>query len=203
MDKKKINPNTSYPPANESTGQSADQPASQPVDRADDQLFRRAMGGVTPLQSPARTDSKAPRIPVGKRVHDTNTLASDCEFGPLSEDQHGIGSDDGASYRKNGVQKRIMQKLKRGHYQLGDQLDLHHMNTGTGTRALMKFIADSQAGSLQSIRVIHGKGLRSEHGPRLKIMTRQLLKDHPLVLAFTACKPADGGDGATDVLLKS
>ena len=207
MDKKKINPNTGHPLAKlstgQSTGQSADQPGDQPGDRADDQLFRQAMDGVKPLKSPLRTDSKAPRTSVSKRSHDTNNLASDSIFSPLSEDQHGIDSDDGASYRKNGVQKRIIQKLKRGQYQLGDQLDMHHMNTATGATALLKFIADSQAGSLQSIRVIHGKGLRSEHGPRLKLMTRQLLKDHPLVLAFTACKPADGGDGATDVLLKS
>ena len=38
---------------------------------------------------------------------------------------------------------------------------------------------------------------------RLKIMTRQVLRDHPQVLAFTACKPADGGAGAVDVLLRS
>ncbi len=76
------------------------------------------------------------------------------------------------------------------------------MNIATATTVLLEFIADSQAGALQCIRVIHGKGLRSVQGPRLKIMTRQLLRDHPQVLAFTACKPADGGDGATDVLLR-
>jgi len=38
---------------------------------------------------------------------------------------------------------------------------------------------------------------------RLKIMTRQVLRDHPQVLAFTDCKPADGGAGAVDVLLRS
>jgi DNA-nicking Smr family endonuclease len=170
---------------------------------ADEHLFQQAMDGVKPLKSPDRTDSKAPRVSarIGRQQPATFTPSQDSDL--RNDEQLGIDTEDGASYRKNGVQKRIMQKLKRGRYQLGDQLDLHHMNTKTGAEALMGFIADSQAGSLECIRIIHGKGLRSEQGPRLKTMTRQLLREHPQVLAFTACKPADGGDGATDVLLKS
>lgn len=169
----------------------------------DEHLFQQAMDGVKPLKSPARTDSKAPRVParIGRHQTTMTNSSQDSDFG--NDDQPGIEAEDGASYRKNGVQKRIMQKLKRGRFKLGDQLDLHHMNTRTGAAALLEFIAHSRTGSLERIRIIHGKGLRSEQGPRLKLMTRQLLRDHPQVLAFTACKPADGGDGATDVLLKS
>jgi len=161
----------------------------------DEHLFQQAMAGVKPLKAPARTDSKVPRV--------SPSIGRSQDFDLQAEDKSGIDSEDGTSYRKNGVQKRIMQKLKRGRFQVGDQLDLHHMNTKTAAAALLEFIAHSQAGSLQCIRIIHGKGLRSEQGPRLKTMSRQLLRDHPQVLAFTACKPADGGDGATDVLLKS
>jgi len=169
----------------------------------DEHLFQQAMDGVKPLKSPARTDSKAPRpsTKIGKRQTTITNPSQDSDL--QIEGQPGIEAEDGASYRKNGVQKRIMQKLKRGKFRLGDQLDLHHMNTRTGAAALLEFIAHSRAGSLECIRIIHGKGLRSEQGPRLKLMARQLLRDHPQVLAFTACKPADGGDGATDVLLKS
>jgi len=77
------------------------------------------------------------------------------------------------------------------------------MTTETGHRALLEFIEDAQKAKLECVRIIHGKGLRSEHGPRLKLMARQFLRDHPQVLAFTSCKPADGGSGAVDVLLKS
>ena len=170
---------------------------------ADSHLFQQAMDGVKPLDSPLRTDSKAPRVPRRIGRHE-DTLASPLQdFDHATGEETGVETENGASYRKNGVQKRIMQKLKRGRFQLGDQLDLHHMSTKTGASALMEFIAQSQAGSLQSIRIIHGKGKRSEQGPRLRTMTRQLLREHPQVLAFTACKPSDGGDGATDVLLKS
>ena len=170
---------------------------------ADEHLFQQAMEGVKPLKSPARTDSKVPRpsANIGRRQTTISNPSRDSDL--QIKDQFGLEAEDGASYRKNGVQKRIMQKLKRGQFRLGDQLDLHHMNTRTGAAALLEFIAHSQAESMECIRIIHGKGLRSEQGPRLKLMTRQLLQEHPQVLAFTACKPANGGDGATDVLLKS
>ena len=96
-----------------------------------------------------------------------------------------------------------MQKLKRGRFTVGAEIDLHNMTTQTARTALLEFIADAQSRSLESVRIIHGKGLRSENGPRLKLMTRQVMRDHPQVLAYTTCKPADGGDGALDVLLKS
>jgi DNA-nicking Smr family endonuclease len=76
------------------------------------------------------------------------------------------------------------------------------MNVATGHKTLLDFIAEAQRLGHQSVRIIHGKGRRSESGPRLRTMTRETLRQHPHVLAFAPCKPADGGDGATDVLLK-
>jgi len=114
-----------------------------------------------------------------------------------------ISSEDGSSHRKDGIQKRTMQKLKRGHFKVGDELDLHNMTIETAQKVLLDFIVKAQGKSLSSVRIIHGKGLRSDKGPRLKLMTRQLLRNHPQVLAYVSCKPADGGDGAVDVLLKS
>ena len=171
--------------------------------QTDAHLFQQAMDDVKPLQATARTDSKAPRPCARVGRHENEPAIPLNEYDVLVAAPCSVNADDGTSHRKNGVQKRILLKLKRGRFQLGDQMDLHHMNIKTGTAALLSFIVDSQARSLECIRIIHGKGLRSEHGPKLKTMTRQLLRDHPQVLAFTASKPADGGDGATDVLLKT
>lgn len=128
-------------------------------------------------------------------LHRVSTLPDD-------ESSH-INSDDGGTHRKNGVQLRLIKKLKRGQFKPLDQLDLHNMTIAQGHRALLEFIDDSAGQSLVCIRIIHGKGLRSNQGPKLKNMTRQLLREHTGVLAFSACKPANGGDGATDVLLRS
>lgn len=169
----------------------------------DEQLFRQEMTGVVPLKNTPTTDSKAPRRPGRKPecavfTEDSNTLSLSSADCPIT-----IEYPDGSSHRKNGIQKRTMQKLKRGRFTVGAELDLHNMNMETARSVLLGFIADAQSRSLVSVRVIHGKGLRSEHGPKLKLMTQKILRDHPGVLAYTTCKPADGGDGAVDVLLKS
>lgn len=176
----------------------------KPVDQCSDlHLFQQEVVDVTPLKTSDTTESRRPRAGLRKpemsarmvEVKQLNVLSTD-------ESSH-INSDDGGTHRKNGVQLRLMQKLKRGQFKPLDQLDLHNMTTTQGRRALLEFIDESAGRSLNCIRVIHGKGLRSNQGPRLKHMTRQLLREHPGVLAFSACKPADGGDGATDVLLRS
>jgi DNA-nicking Smr family endonuclease len=169
----------------------------------EDQMFRQEMTGVVPLKTAPTTDSKAPRSANARRRPEDFSSGPDLSYPTSADEQGHIDSEDGSSHRKNGIQKRTMQKLKRGHYKIGAELDLHNMTMETGRTALLEFISETQSGSLESVRVIHGKGLRSENGPRLKLMTRQLLRDHPQVLAYTNCKPADGGDGAVVVLLKS
>jgi DNA-nicking Smr family endonuclease len=169
----------------------------------DDQMFRQEMTGVVPLKTAPTTDSKAPRSVNTARKPEDFSSSPDHSYLASADEQGHIDSEDGSSHRKNGIQKRTMQKLKRGQYKVGAELDLHNMTMETGRTALLEFIAESQSGSLESVRIIHGKGLRSENGPRLKLMTRQSLRDHSQVLAYTSCKPADGGDGAVDVLLKS
>jgi DNA-nicking Smr family endonuclease len=169
----------------------------------DEHLFRQEMDDVVPLKTRPTTESKLPKTPYHRRNLPTEPEIFDSPYRPLEEDKMHVDSDDGSSHRKNGVQKRILQRLKRGQFTVGEQLDLHHMTTRTGQAALLEFIAHAQDRSLESVRIIHGKGTRSESGPRLKIMTHKILREHPQVLAFTACKPADGGTGATDILLKS
>ena len=168
----------------------------------DGNLFRQAVEDVVPLQTPARSDSKIPSQASRQRRHDSmQRLATpDAEIFEDFDIAHNEEAD--SSHRKNGVQLKVMQKLKRGHFPPADQFDLHHLDLRSGKTELLKFISSAEQLGLQSIRVIHGKGLRSKQGPKLKLMTRQVLRDHPHVLAYTASKPADGGDGATDVLLK-
>ena len=169
----------------------------------DEHLFRQEVEDVVPLRTAPRSDSKPPKNPNRNADRENNQAKNIPAFLPLTDDQTHIDAEDGSSHRKNGVQNRLMQKLKRGQFPPTGELDLHHMTTQTAHNALLEFIADAQSTTLECVRVIHGKGLRSRDGPRLKLMSRQLLRDHPQVLAFTDCKPADGGSGAVNVLLKS
>ena len=169
----------------------------------DDHLFRQEMAGVVPLKTAPTTGSRAPRTVNRKHKPEDFSASPDLSNLASADNQGQTDAEDGSSHRKNGIQKRTMQKLKRGRFKVGAELDLHNLTMKKGRSVLLEFIAEAQSRSLESVRVIHGKGLRSENGPRLKLMTRQLLRDHPQVLAYTSCKPADGGDGAVDVLLKS
>ena len=159
------------------------------------------MENVVPLKAVPRSDSRQPAArarPAGAKIIDAGDTP---EFLTAGEGSH-IDAEDGSSHRKDGVRKRTLQKLKRGQFPTGGQLDLHHMSTKTGRAVLLEYIAQAQSRNIQCIRVIHGKGLRSSEGPRMKLMARQVLREHAGVLAFTDCKPADGGTGAVNVLLK-
>ena len=121
----------------------------------------------------------------------------------LPEDFAELESGEELLFLRPGVQKRYMTRLRRGRYSIGDSLDLHAMNEATAARALKDFIDEAALTGTGCVRVIHGKGLRSKNGPKLKAMTRRLLSRHPLVVAFASCRPVDGGTGAVSVLLKA
>jgi DNA-nicking Smr family endonuclease len=161
------------------------------------------MAGVVPLKSRPKTESRPPRKPIPDHRPFAAPLTSAAPASAPQDDSAPGTSADDSSHRKNGIQNRTLQKLKRGRFRIEAQLDLHNMTVETARSVLLDFIATRQSESMAAVRVIHGKGLRSENGPRLKQMTRQVLRDHPLVRAYTSCKPSDGGDGAVDVLLKT
>jgi DNA-nicking Smr family endonuclease len=164
-------------------------------------LFRRALQDVVPLKKAART------VP-----GTTSGGASPAPGQNMGSDARGSGARSGqpapsgrhppASFCRAGIQKRFLQKLRRGHYPPEDQLDLHTMDSAACRRAVTGFLARAIDRRMRCVRIIHGKGLHSEGPPRLQTETRQLLQDNARVLAYTPCKPAQGGDGATDVLLK-
>lgn len=161
------------------------------------------MAGVVPLKTRPTTDSRPPRKPApGHRPSAVPHESGPLDSTPAADSAH-KASADGSSHRKNGIQNRTMQKLKRGRFRVEAELDLHNMTVENARTVLLDFIANAHSGSMAAVRVIHGKGLRSENGPRLKQMTRQVLREHPLVRAYTSCKPPDGGSGAVDVLLKT
>jgi DNA-nicking Smr family endonuclease len=169
----------------------------------DDPLFRQEMAGVVPLKTRPTTESKPPRKPVPDHRVDAIPGKFSLALPASTDDPAQVTAEDGSSHRKNGIQNRTMQKLKRGRFRFGAELDLHNMTLVTARPVLLEFIAAANSAALETVRVIHGKGLRSENGPKLKQMTQQVLRDHPLVRAYTSCKPSDGGSGAVDVLLKT
>ena len=176
---------------------------NKPIDSEEDlEIFRRTVGDVEPLKSAVRTDSRAPQPDPRPRYTQADEKAVMHELLELPQDPAVMETGEELLYLRPGVQKRYLRRLRRGRYSIADSMDLHQMNEATASRALKEFIEMAAVKRLGCVRIIHGKGLRSRNGPKLKIMTRRLLSRHPLVLAFASCRPVDGGTGAVSILLR-
>ena len=107
------------------------------------------------------------------------------------------------SYLKAGLSPRLLRRLKRGHFSIADEIDLHQMNVEVARGAVKQFLDESQREHRLCIKIIHGKGLRSRsQGPVLKRMVDGLLRRRGDVLAFASAPSSEGGTGAVLVLLR-
>ncbi len=114
-----------------------------------------------------------------------------------------LGDADSVSFRQTGVQKRVLDQLKRGQITIKATLDLHGLTLDEALTQLGEFIDKKRQAAITSILIIHGKGLRSgAQGPVLRPAILQWLSLRRDVLAFATARHCDGGSGATYVLLK-
>lgn len=173
-------------------------------DRDDDRkLFREAVGPVRPLRRDrAESGRERPAAdPVQRRRDDAAVLDELTRADPEPADVE-IGEE--ITWLRPGLQQRVLRRLRRGHYAVGDELDLHGMNTDTAGRVLREFIDEARERGLSCVKIIHGKGLRSgPDGPRLKRLAARLLIRHSHVLALSGARRNDGGTGAVYVLLRN
>jgi DNA-nicking Smr family endonuclease len=107
-------------------------------------------------------------------------------------------------YRAEGVQDGVLRRLRRGHYRLDGELDLHGCNREQARRTLTRFLDDARNTDRRCVRVIHGKGNGSPNsGPVLKQLLDSWLRRRKDVLAYCSARPVDGGTGAVYVLLRT
>lgn len=111
-------------------------------------------------------------------------------------------TDDGLSFRRSRVGPDVLAKLRRGHWAIQDQLDLHGLRRDEAREALAAFLRSATARGHRCLRVVHGKG----HGspgkePVLKAKVQRWLAQHEQVLAFAQATAPQGGAGALIVLL--
>lgn len=168
---------------------------------SDDRLFRDSLEGVRPLRSDRDTSRPPPPPPVPKqRQRDEQQVMAELATGPI--DFSSIETGEEISHVKPGLQQRVLKRLRRGHWRVQIELDLHDMNTEAASNAIRECLDEALKNHLSCIKIIHGKGLRSgPDGPQLKRLTASLLARHPRVLAFASAPAHDGGTGAVHVLL--
>jgi DNA-nicking Smr family endonuclease len=174
----------------------------RPNDEQDDvTLFREATRDVRPL---AHDRHLVPRAKPAPRAHFTRAdrLAILDESLQGNPDDPEVAGGDVASYARVGVRRSVLQKLRRGHYRIEAELDLHGLTVTEAKAALRTFLAHALERGVRCVRIIHGKGLRSgPRGPVLKVAVTGILRRSSHVLAFVSARSVDGGTGALYALL--
>lgn len=104
-----------------------------------------------------------------------------------------------------GVDRAHLLRIQRGEVEIEVEIELHGYNAPDAQRLVTSTLLDMLAEGERCARIVHGRGRHSEAGPVLKAGVLEWLTMEPLasqVLAFATAPPAEGGAGATIVLLR-
>lgn len=171
---------------------------------AERNLFQRAAGQVQRLPHHGRVhhapEPPAP-LPVQRRLDDQRVLRESIsdEFDASTL----LETDDALSFRRTGIGIDVARKLRRGHWSIQGEIDLHGLRTDDAREALATFLREAVRQGLRCVRVVHGKGLGSPgKTPVLKGKVHGWLVQKNEVLAFVQARGDEGGAGAVVVLLK-
>ncbi|MBU6378038.1 MAG: Smr/MutS family protein [Gammaproteobacteria bacterium] len=168
----------------------------------DSRTFREAVKGTRPLRAAARVRAQRakpkPRANF-RRLGEAEVLEDSLQLSPLDLD---VEFGEELNFRRNGIQDAVMRRLRRGHYRVEAELDLHGLIVPEAKSELRDFLARSIANQHRCVRIIHGKGLGSgPRGPVIKQAVNVILRRTDAVMAFCTARPVDGGTGAIYVLL--
>ncbi len=167
----------------------------------DTELFRDAIGEVRRIQAPPAAPRARPAPePRRLRIDESEALRQSRDLAnPLSA----IDGAELQSYRRPALPEKIFKQLRRGEFSVQDEIDLHHLRAADAQSQLKQFLNQARREHSLCVRIVHGKGLRSEGGPVLKILVDGLLRQRGDVLAFTSAPANQGGSGAVLVLLEA
>jgi DNA-nicking Smr family endonuclease len=167
----------------------------------EDDDFRRAVADAQPLRQKKLAPRKPGPAPVARQRQLDEDAALAQSLGPASLDD-ALDSGEELTFLRSGYPRDTLRKLRRGHWVVEAQLDLHGMNRQQALLHTSKFLNDSRKRGARCIRIVHGKGLGSQgREPVLKGLLRKWLLQRAEVLAFSQAPAAQGGSGAVMVLL--
>ena len=167
--------------------------------------FRKAVEDVTPLERAPRVERRtpAPKPVALQRRRDELAVLEESLAGPVSLED-ALDSGDELAYLSDGLSRQVLRRLRRGHWVIQDEIDLHGLSWSQSAVAVAAFLRECATGGHRCVRIVHGKGLRSPNRePVLKGKLRKWLPLRQEVLAFCQAPAAEGGAGALLVLLKT
>ena len=169
----------------------------------DAELFRTSVGEVRPVDNGRvlhRLARPAPRPRFRERDDQAvlRDMISDA-FDPAE-----LETGEELSFARDGLQHRLLKKLRRGQFAISAECDLHGLTVPEAREVLVRFLEAARGNHQRCVRVIHGKGHGSRQRiPVLKHKVNKWLRQRDEVLAFCSARPVDGGTGALYVLLKA
>ena len=170
-----------------------------------DEEFRNALAGVEPLRKNRRVALRRARpAPFPRQTQrDERAALAESLAGPVSLDD-ALESGEELTFLREGLGRDMLRKLRRGHWVVEAELDLHGMNRLEAAVSVNDFLRRCLTQRRRCVRIVHGKGLGSHNRePVLKGLLRKWLPQREEVLAFSQAPAPQGGSGAILVLLKS
>jgi DNA-nicking Smr family endonuclease len=114
-----------------------------------------------------------------------------------------LDEDPTLSWAAPGVGPDVVKKLRKRHWQVEDELDLHGYTRDLARRMVDAFLRRSARQGVRCVRIIHGVGHGSAGGePVLRGMVHSWLVQTAETVAFCVANRTDGGQGALIVLLR-
>jgi DNA-nicking Smr family endonuclease len=115
-----------------------------------------------------------------------------------------LDEDPTLSYAREGVGPDVVKKLRKRHWPVQDELDLHGLTRDAARDQVLDFLHRANRRGVRCARIIHGIGYGSAGGePVLRGMVHSWLVQTSEVAAFCVAGRADGGNGALIVLLRA
>jgi DNA-nicking Smr family endonuclease len=114
-----------------------------------------------------------------------------------------LDEDPSLSWSAPGVGPDVVKKLRKRHWPVEDELDLHGLTRDEARRHVDAYLRKSAKRGIRCVRIIHGVGYGSAGGePVLRGMVHSWLVQTGDVVAFCVANRTDGGNGALIVLLR-
>jgi len=177
------------------------------VSEQERQSFLEEMSDVRPLVAEKRFEEikqKPSPKPIHQQHHSDSEQAADKNLLSDPVDLRDAAVDDFLFFARAGIQQKVQKKLRRGELPIEEELDLHGYTVNEAKIAIQDFLSECKRQHIRYIRIIHGKGYRSEQKiPVLKTHVAYWLPQLTDVLAYSSARTNDGGTGAIYVILKS
>jgi DNA-nicking Smr family endonuclease len=160
---------------------------------------------LPPLNRARHAPARPAPIPHQRIADDADALAASKYGAEPITDTWEVGQEHEAhqTFLRRGLGADILTKLRRGHWSVQGEIDLHGHTTDEAHDALSDFLVEARQHGYRCVRVIHGKGLTSpQREPVLKGKVRKWLSHWDDVLAYCEAPRHAGGGGAVLVLLR-